>query len=143
MQWKRNGEHASCSGNISDGQRAEVRLDAVPSDGQAQAQPRPVGTALGEWREHRFSRSMRQSAAMVMHFDERLAVKWESVKGYFRVRVRELESVLEEVGQGGVQQGSIASDCHTLSYGAYHQTATRCIRFKACGAFGVLDERCD
>ena len=80
---------------------------------------------------------------MVVHFDERLAVEWEGVKGDFRVSVRELEGVLEKVGQGSVQQRSVASDGHALRYGVHHQATARCVRFEACSALGIFDERCD
>jgi hypothetical protein len=75
MQRQGDREDASCPGNIPDGQRAEVGLDAVLGDGQAETQPRPVGAALREWREHRLGGSVLQSAAPVVHFDVRLAVE--------------------------------------------------------------------
>ncbi len=140
MQRERDREDASRPGNIPNGQGAEVRLDAVPGDGQAEAQACPVGSVLSEWREHRLHRSKRKSAATVMHLDDRVSVRCGRPQRDFRVRVRELEGILKQVAQGRMQHGPVAPDGHVIRYRRHAQCAARGIRLEPRGALGVLDE---
>src|ERR1700729_3948132 len=65
-----DGEHTALAGHIAHAQRAVVRLDTAPGDGQAEPDPGFVGAALRERLEQAFGIAWRQTSAVVLDVDQ-------------------------------------------------------------------------
>jgi hypothetical protein len=75
--------------------RAAARTDGVASYGEPEPDSASVRATLLEWTEHSFGSSLRQSTALVAHFDQDLLRRRVDLKHDVAAQAGEFEGVLQ------------------------------------------------
>ena len=96
---------------------------------------------LSEGGEHLLGASWRQSATVVSDLDEHSPAQRIGSQLDLSVGVRELEGVLEKVGQGGQKEISVHVDTQAGVYVLYLENATLRVRLQLAGILGICNER--
>src|SRR5688572_9098682 len=108
--WQIDGENASPSGKVPRVDPAMVGFDAPSAEREAQAQTGSIRASLLERAEEVVGIRAGQATAFVLDLDEDALGAGAHPQRHDRVRPRELERVLQQIGHDGSEHLSISLD---------------------------------
>ena len=118
---KAHGEDTPRSIHVLDAERTRIGFNALPRNGQTQAQACLVVTALREGAEHLFGFAAGQTPAVVFHVDEDPLSERIRLQRDLGAGAGELQGILEDIRQRCQQVAAISCNSQQRGYNRHGQ----------------------